>query len=336
MATIRDVARAAGVSTSTVSLTFGEPSRVSDETAQRVWEAASTLGYRPNPLAQSLKRGHSRLIGVTVGDITNPFFGRLFKHVERNAHEAGYHVIVTDTDAQADREEQVLAQLDAQRIAGIILTAHGSGPHYTSHLERLKAPVVTVDHRVPGTKLDYVASDTRLAASIITEHLVRLGHRRIAHIAGTPHLFTAGERIAGFVETMRRNGLDVDHSLIVDGHFDYENAYAQTMRLLTRPDRPTALFAANNMMALGALQAIFELGFDCPRDISLACIDDVPWSSVIRPKITMVEQDIPELARIATDYLVSRMSVSGRDAPPRETILTPRLVMGTSTAPPPA
>jgi LacI family transcriptional regulator len=336
MPTIRDVARLAGVSTSTVSLALGSGNRVSPETAGRVWAAAEQLGYQPNPLAQSLKRGHARMIGVIVGDISNPFFGRLLKGVERRALEAGFHVVVSDSDANATRELAVLQKLAAQRIGGIVLTPHGGGEDYAARLHGLQTPIVTVDHRVPGGRFDYVASDGCLAAAMLTEHLLNLGHRRLAQIAGRPDLWTAVERKRGFRMTLQAAGVEPDESLIVDGNYVDSVAYEQTMRLMTRPDRPTAILAANNMMALGALQAIQELGFSCPRDVSLAAIDDVPWSAVIRPTLTMVVQDVDRLARAATDFLLERMEDRGRqEVAPRDLILIPRLVLGTSTSQPP-
>ena len=335
MATIRDVARLAGVSTSTVSLTFADSSRVSHETAQRVWTAADSLGYRPNPLAQSFKRGRSRMIGILVGDISSPFFGRLLKAVEKRALERGYFMIVSDTEGNPDRELELLDQLTAQRIAGLMISPHGSEPEYGKRLSSFETPIVMVDHRFPGIDLDYVSSDTRLAAAILTDHLVNLGHRRIAQITGPLRLYTASERLAGYLASLRAAGIEPDPSLVVDGQFRDIEACAQTMRLLTRPDRPTAIVAASNMMALGALQAIQGLGLSCPRDVSLVTIDDIPWSSVIQPRLTMVQQDVERIAQISTEYLVERMEAASNEAlPARETILIPRLSIGTSTAPP--
>lgn len=336
MATIRDVAQLAGVSISTVSLTFGDRNRVGDETARRVWEAARQLGYRPNPLAQNLKRGHSRMIALVVGDIGNPFFARLLKTVERRVITAGYYILVSDTEADPQRELEVLDQLVAQRIAGIVLVPHGNGPDYAARIAGYGTPIVTLDQKIADTGLDFVGSDTRLASTMLTEHLVRLGHVRIAHICGPPRLWTARERIEGFRATLRASGIEPDESLIVDGRYLDVAAYEQTMRLMTRPDRPTAIVAANNVMALGALQAIQELGFSCPNDVSLATIDDVPWSAVIRPPLTMVLQDVEQIGLLATEYLLERMASREYAAglPARESILTPRLRIGGSTARP--
>lgn len=335
MATIRDVARLAGVSTSTVSLTFGDSDRVSPDTARRIWSAAKSLGYRPNLLAQSLKRGRSRMIGILVGDISSPFYGRLLKAVEKRALEKGYLMLVSDTDANPERELELLDQLTAQRIAGLMISPHGTTPEYGRRLCELGTPIVMVDHRFPGIELDYVSSDTRLAATMLTDHLINLGHRRIAQVTGPIQLYTAAERLEGYLESLRAAQVPPDESLIVDGRYRDVEAYGQTMRLLTRPDRPTAILAASNMMALGALQAIQELGLNCPRDVSLAMIDDIPWSSVIQPRLTMVTQDIEKIAQISTDYLIDRVEGSApSEISARETILTPRLSIGTSTAPP--
>lgn len=335
MATIKDVAQLAGVSTSTASLALGNSDRVTPETAQRIWKAANALGYRPNLLAQSLKRGRSRMIGVLVGDISSPFFGRLLKAVEKRALERGYLMIVADTDGDPERELELLDQFSAQRIAGFLISPHGSGPDYMRALSGIETPIVMVDHRCRGMALDYVASDSRLAAKMLTDHLLNLGHRRIAQITGPKQLYTAMERIEGYREALTAAGIAADESLIVDGQYRDVEGYAQTMKLMTRPDRPTAIVAANNMMALGALQAIQELGYSCPDDVSLAMMDDIPWSAVIRPRLTKVLQDIETIAQTSVDYLLDRVEAeAAAPIPARETILIPRLSIGTSTARP--
>ncbi|MDA8586965.1 LacI family transcriptional regulator [Rhodobacteraceae bacterium] len=330
MATIRDVARRAGVSSSTVSLTFSDASRVSAETAKKVRSAAVALGYRPNPLAQGLKRGRSRMIGMVVGDLSNPFFGSLLKEVERLAKRSNYNIIVAESEADQAQELAVLSHLADQRIAGCLLFPHGRGAAYVETLNEFDLPIVTLDHKVEGGAFDFVCSDNRIATSMLTEHLLRLGHRRITHLSGPAHFWTGAERIKGFEHTMRSAGFtDFD---IVDGGYMADPAYAETMRLMTRSERPTAIVAANNVMALGCLAAIKDLGVRCPEDVSLAAIDNVPWNSVIDPQLTLVEQDLSRLARIATSYLLERIENPDIDAyPPRETVLTPRLVVGTST-----
>lgn len=335
MATIRDVARLSGVSISTVSLALNETGRVSAGTYQKIWTAAQAVGYAPNPVAQSLKSGRSRLIGMVVGDISNPFFGQMLKGVERVALASNHLVIVSDSGAKASQELAILDQLSSQRVAGIILSPHGSSPEYAARINSLKMPLVLVDHKIDGVACDFVGSDNVLASAMLTEHLIRFGHRRIAHIAGRAGLYTTGKRLQGFVETMRAAGIEVDPTLVVDGDYEGERAYAEVMRLITRADRPTAILAANNVMALGALQAINDLGFKCPQDISLTSIDDVPWGNVIQPRITMAVQQVDELARVAAEWLLERINARSGPVPvPREHILVPRLVVGQSCARP--
>ena len=335
MATIRDVARRAGVSISTVSLALNQSGPVSVETHDKVWNAAREVGYAPNALAQSLKLGRTRLIGMVLGDVANPFFARFLRAVERLAIAENHLVIVSDTEGDIDHERAMLTHLRGQRVAGIILNPLGSGPDYVAFLHDLPMPIVAIDQRVEGLACDFVASDSVLAAAMLTEHLIRLDHRRIALISGIPGLWTSEMRIKGFEDTMRGAGIEVDPALVVCGHYHGRRAYEQTMRLLTQATRPTAIVAANNVMALGALQAINDLGFRCPEDISLTSIDDVPWGDVIRPRITMVVQPITELARIAGEWLLERINArGGAPIPPRDHILVPKLVVGQSCAPP--
>ena len=336
MATIHDVAGLAGVSISTVSLALNRPERVSVETRRKVAEAARQVGFSANPIAQSLKRGTSRLIGLVVADITNPFFGRLLREIESCAAEAGYMVVVNDTHASDDQERAILTLLQGQRAAGVILSPHGAGPDHADLIRTLGMPVVLFDHRLQGLDCDYVGTDNRLAAAMLTEHLIRLGHRRIAFIGGLPGVYTAIGRREGYVSTLEAHGLPVDPGLIVDGNYTGEGSYAATLQLLTRPtDRPTAILAASNLMAIGALQACNELGVSVPGEVSLAGIDDVPWSDVISPRITCAVQQVDEMARAACRMLMERIqSRSAEPLPPRDLVFSPQFQIRASTAAP--
>jgi LacI family transcriptional regulator len=335
MPTIRDVARLAGVSTSTVSLTFSDASRVSKETARTVRQVAEMLGYRPNPVAQSLKRGQSLMFAVVVGDIANPFFTSILKKISAAANKANYQFIISDTNFDVERELTLLSQLDAQKIGGVILTPSRTSDEYSRRLQNLRCPVVLMDQNIPGGQFDFVGTDSRLAASMLTEHLIRLGHTRIAQLSGTAGLWNTIERLEGYRASLTGAGIEIDESLIVDGGYQLELSYQQTMRLLTRPDRPTAILTANNLMGVGAMRAVQELGFRCPEDISLATIDDIPWSTLMRPQLTMIRQDAAAVGGIATRYLFDRMAAgSSASTAPRATVLAPQLSMGNSTAPP--
>ena len=330
MANIRDVARKAGVSIATVSAALNGKGPVSEETRQRVADAAAAVGYSPNAIARSLRLGKSRLIGVVVGDITNPFWAAMVRVVENVAIAADYSIIVCNSDDREERELIILDQLRAQHVAGILITPIGRSPGYVQRLSRHDLPpLVAMDQFVPGLKRDFVGVDNRAAVRLLTELLLRLGHRRIAMISGNAGLWTADERLAGFSETMNAAGIAVDPGLCAHTDYRGDTAYAATVPLLTRRDRPTAIIGANNVIALGALQATIDLGFRCPTDLSIAGIDDVPWAGLVRPRITTVAQPIEEISRVAIEWLIERIA-NPNAGPSRQRTFQPRFIPGES------
>ena len=334
MANIRDVARTAGVAIGTVSATVNESAPVSAETKKRVWAAVEAVGYAPNAIARSLRLGKSRLIGLAIADITNPFCSSLVRTMEQAALAAGYSIIVCNTDDDAKRELAVLAQLLSQHVAGMILMSVGRGADHVRQLEAHNLPpIVTIDHKIEGLARDFIGVDNRAAARMLTQYLLRLGHRRIAMITGMAGLWTAEERLAGFVETMGAAGAPVDPSLVVPGNYRGDAAYEATKPLMMRADRPTAIIGANNFTALGALQAILDLGFRCPDDVSLVGIDDVPWSGLVRPRVVTSAQPIADIAKAAIACLLDRMSGGAEaHAPPRDIVFQPQFLSGDSCA----
>lgn len=333
MSTIRDVARLAGVSISTVSLALNNPDRVRVETKSKITEAARAVGYIANPIAQSLKRGRSRLIGMVVADITNPFFGDLLLEIERCAMAADYLVVVSDTTGREANEKAILSHLSNQLVSGVILQPCGHYLGNASHIAELDMPCVLFDHKLSEIESDFVGTDNVLASAMLTEHMIRLGHTRIGYIGGTKGLFTAEKREEGYCQTMQASGLPIDPAHVLDGRYSGDGGYEATMRLMTLgKNRPTALLCASNVMALGALHACNDLTIACPEDVSIAGIDDVPWSSVIRPRITMAVQPVAEMARVAIRRLMDRIAAPDPAAIPfKDIILAPHLVIGQST-----
>lgn len=331
MATIRDVAKLAEVSVSTVSLAFSNPGRVSARTLERIRTAATEVGYVADPLAQSLARGRSRMIGFVVGNVGNPFFGDIRRELETYALEHQHFVLITDSSGKTDRERDLIEHLIGLKIAGLALAPSSFGPDYVEFIRSIKVPMVCFDQKVAGIERDFVGSDNFLAGAMLTEHLLQLGHRRIAFIAGPQHMHTAAERYRGFVETMASAGVEVNPNYVVDGQFTRSAGYEAAMRLLIQPERPTAILGANNAVALAALQAMQELGFNCPDDISLAMIDNVQWSSVITPRITMVVQDTLQLGNIIARRLLHRITnAEAIHEPPQDFVLAPKFVPGNS------
>ena len=336
MTTIRDVARRAGVAISTVSLALNGKGPISAETVQRIRAIADDMGYVPSAMAQGLKRGlNNRLIGVVLGDVGNQFFGNLLRGIDSVVSEADHMLIVAVSATEGDREVNTLQQLRRNRVGGIIMAPLRNDPAFATYLRQIDVPVVLIDQYVDGVKLDFVTSDNELTTTMLTEYLIRLGHRRICYLGGREHWWTAQLRLAGFRKAMNAAEIEIDPSLEIIANFDGGKAYDHVARLLSLPHRPTAIVAASNLMALGALQAINDLGFRCPDDISLTGVDDVPWASVIQPRITTVVQPVEELATVAANWMIERIHTRGGAAlPPRKHVGMPRLVVGTSCAPP--
>lgn len=336
MATIRDVARHAGVSISTVSLALNGTGPVSEETRARIDAAVAAVRYTPNLMAQNLKRGQSKLVGMVLGDAANPFFGRLFGTIDKHISGHEHMLIVANLASDPDRELRTLTLLKRHRVAGIIMTPLRNDPEFAAYLNEIDVPVVLVDQDVDGTALDFVTSDHRRGTEMLTEYLTRLGHRRIAYVGGQRRMWVAERRLEGFRSAMAQAGLDVEPEFEIVADYSADLAYDNVIRLMSAPQRPTAILAANNYMAIGALQAVTDLGFRCPDDVSVAGIDVVAWSSIVMPRITTVEQPIEELARVASLWMMEHVRgevVTGGER--RCHVAEPKLVIGHSCAPPP-
>jgi len=328
MATIKDVARAAGVSIGSVSATINGTSGVSEKLARRVWDAVAAVGYSPDGIARSLRLGRTSTIALVISDISNPFFASLAKAVETRANAAGYSVILANTDEDPARELELLNLMRVQRVAGILLAPSGFDDGYRTALARFAdLPLVMVDRFLPDMPFDAVIVDNVAAAQSVTDYLLRLGHRRIAIVSGRPHISTAEQRLRGFSETLQTAGIRLDPALAMTADFRIETAYAAVQTLLSRPEPPTAIFAANNLMSLGAIQAVMDMGFRCPEQISVAGIDDFPWSAAIRPRLTTVVQPIEEVGATAVDRLLARLKPGGAAAAPETVTLAPRLLV---------
>lgn len=334
--TIKDVAVAAGVSIATVSAVVNGTARVSPKRSKLVRDAIASLGYAPHGPARSLRLGKTKAIGVIVGDIANPFFTSLIRVIEQRASEVGYFVIVANSDDDVERELNLLKLFREQRVAGVVLAPAGHDEAYVSTLRTMiDVPVVLVDRQLPAAPFDTVVVNNARAAQMVTEYLVRLGHRRIAMVIGKQHLWTTEQRFEGYRAGLREGGIDFDSELECTADSRIDAAYRIVQQLLAKPNPPSAIFAANNLMMLGAIEAVIDMGFRCPDDISIAGIDDLPWSSAIRPKLTTVAQPIDLLGGRALDMLLERIRIEGDGGAridPRVTMLEPEFLIRDSCA----
>jgi LacI family transcriptional regulator len=332
MATMKDVARLAGVSIATVSATVNGSAFVSAELRERVTAAIHELGYAPDGVARSLKKGRTQLIGLIVADITNPFFTELVHVIEASMQDAGYSVLLCDTDEDFEKERNYLRILQTHRVDGVILAPTGAADAYQS-LKALgeKLPLVLVDRALPDLGLDAATVDSFAGAYEATSHLLDLGHRKVATIAGPHHLAPARDRLNGFRAALEARGIEVRADFIRSGSFREEEAMAAAQDLLSGVDRPSAVFVANNHMMIGVMRAIASLQLNCPREVSVVGIDDFPWANAFTPRLTVVRQPVEEIGRAVVRLLLARMAGEARQ--PAHEILRPSLVIRDSCAP---
>jgi LacI family transcriptional regulator len=333
MATIKDVARLAGVSTATVSATVNKSAFVSPELKARVEEAVQKLGYAPSTIARSLKMGSTRLLGLIIPDITNPFFTELVHTVEAKAQLYGYTVLLCNSDEDVAKEIGMLRTMQMQRVDGLILAPSGASVAYRqAGLKSYPVPIVLIDRVLPPFDSDAVLIDNHAAAFKATCHLLEHGHRRIATIAGADHLSTGADRIAGFRGALALYDVASDPEMIRIAAYRQDEAYAACRDLMANAVPPTALFVANNLMLIGAMRALADLGIKSPADISLIAVDDMPWMTAFSPKITVIRQPIQAMGQAVVDVLMRRISPQGRDADPQHLVLDPELIVRDSCA----
>jgi LacI family transcriptional regulator len=334
MATIRDVARLANVSVATVSNALNSADRVSPELLARVRAAVEKLSYAPHAGARSMRKRSSGLLGLIVGDITNPFFSDLFEAVEDAAAARGYLVLLCNSSERSEREEAHLKMLRSQRIDGLILAPTGAASmNRASLLAQLEVPVVLVDRAMDGLGYDSVVLDNRKAGFEATSHLIGCGHRRIGLINGPEILRTAADRMQGYREALLAAGLRFDPALVREAGFQEQPAHEAALDLMALSERPTALFATNNLMTVGCVKAVADRGLSCPKDVSLVGIDDLPWADAVSPRLTAIAQPVRAMGETALTLLAERIAGTRLGAG-TTTVMAPRLIIRRSCGTP--
>jgi LacI family transcriptional regulator len=331
MATMKDVARAAGVSIYTVSATLSGAAYVSPELRARVNEAIEKLDYQRNSMASGLKRGTSSLVGLIVSDVTNPFFTELVECIQNKARLAGYSVLLGISGHEVERETELLGLMRSHQAAGTILCPAGNESDYQGRqLATRRMKIVAIDNVPAGMGIDTVALDNRRAAALAVGHLLALGHRKIATVAGLAHQYVSQQRLYGYRETLVAHGIEVTTDFTRHGNFRVEDAHRACKGLLDLREPPTALFVANNLMLIGVMRALAETGIKVPRDMSVASIDDFPWAAAFQPALTVVRQPIADMASTAFRLLIKRLEGDEREPVHRQ--FTPELVVRDSSA----
>jgi LacI family transcriptional regulator len=324
-ATIHDVAARARVSPATVSRVLNDHQDVGSDFRERVLAAISELGYRPNGSARSLRTRATAVLGIIISDITNPFFTAMVRGIEDTAQAGGYSVILANTDEDLAKEQRYLEVAAAEQVAGVILAPASSKQTSTGVLAERQIPVVLVDRRLRNAQLDSVTVNNYKAAREATRHLIEQGCRRVGIIAGLARTTTGSRRLAGYKAAFGDCGRAVDPSLIMHADFRVGGGYEATKSMLSRSKRPDGLFISNNMMTVGALEALSEAGIDVPGEIALVGFDETVWATALRPPLTVVAQPVYEIGNAAARLLLER--IAGAPVSPRNIGLEARLIV---------
>jgi LacI family transcriptional regulator len=334
---MRDVARAAGVHPGTVSRVLNPVTRplVNPRTADRVEEAARDLGYSLNPIARSLKTRRSFSIGVVIPDLTNPLFPPMIRGMEEVLDPAGYTTLVASTDGDPDRERQRVQTLIGRHVDGFVIATAQRRDRLVADMLAGGMAVVLVNRTIEGGGVQAVIPDDRKGSALAVEHLASLGHLRIAHLAGPRSVSTGYLRWRGFVEAMEERGLEVDPKLLVvaDGYNEAAGARA-ARELLDATPLPTAIVAANDLLALGCYTALADAGLRCPRDVSVVGFNDMPFTDRVSPPLTTVHIPQARIGARAAELLLER--IQDPAAPPQTLLFEPTLQSRSSTARVPA
>lgn len=328
VATIKDVAARANVSTATVSRVLSGLEGVKPDLQDRVHQAVRELGYYPNRVARNLRVRTTRLIGLVISDIQNPFFTSVVRGIEDVLQRADYTLLLGNTDEKLEREQLYLTTLRAEGVAGIILAPTGKRVDNYSMLLPTQLPVVTIDRAPSGLSADSVIVNNSAGSRAAVLHMIEHGHRRIGCISGPPNLSTAEERRNGYEQALCEHGIPLDDVLIQYADFRQSGGYAAMQALLALDERPSAVFVANNLMTLGALQALHERDLQIPSDVAIVGFDDMSWATSLQPPLTAVAQPTYQLGTTAAHLLLARLNEPQR--PVQHVVLETELMIRAS------
>ena len=323
---IQEVAQHAGVSPATVSRVLNGSSPVRDELRRRVEQSIAALGYRPNQHARRLRGKRSTMLGLIFTDALNPFFNIIAAAIEDVARQNGYAIVVGTTRYERGSFRHYLDTFVDYGVDGLVVVPSDASGEHRAMLERLPVPYVVLDQRIPSLAVDQVASDNVAGARQLTEHLLDLGHRRIAFIGGDPKAPTGQERVRGYRLAHEARGLAVDESLVLMRDFWEESAFADTIALLGRT-RPDALFGANLNTLVGTVRAVRAAGLAIPGEIAVVGFDDIPFMPAIIPFLTVVAQQSRMLGVIAAQLLLDKVGGKRGRSEHQTVLLQPELIV---------
>ena len=333
MITIKDVAERARVSFTTVSHVVNGTRTVSDESRKRVLEAIKDLKYVPSAAARSLKINRTFTIGLITSNNTNPFFAEVVRGVEDTCYENGFNVILCNSDDSPSKQRRYVRVLSEKQVDGLIVMSSGGGAELAQVLQSVAMPCVEVDRDIEDLDFDMVKVDHEFGADLAIQHLLALGHRRIACIAGPLSLSPVVQRVHGYRSALQAAGLEAPDVLMRESDFTSAGGYRAMMGLLSVPERPTAVFAGNDLIAIGAICAAAEAGLRIPADLSIIGFDDIALAAYTNPPLTTVAQPMNETGRLAARMLIDRIERPSR--PAQRELVKPSFRVRQSTVAPP-
>jgi len=332
MVTIKDIAKAAGVSPSTVSRALNDSPLIRESTKERIKRLAAELGYERNELARSLVKGRTRALGLLVPDITNPFFAEITKGVEDAARSRGYGVILCNTGDDPQRELDYGLLLRRKRVDGQIITSVALEDPFLPQLARTKTPFVLVSRISATVDAPYVIVDDEKGAELAAEHLLRLGHRKIACISGPEDVVPGKVRAEAFVRYLSSHGIKIPRTWVRHTEFTWDGGEQVAAEILRKKQRPTAIFAANDLIALGVLVAAHKGGIPVPDELSVIGFDDIAYASLPLIELTTVAQPAYEMGYMAAEWLMDVLE--GKRRRKLQKRVRPKLIVRKTTAPP--
>mgnify|MGYP000924412718 CR=1 FL=1 len=329
--TIKDVARIANVSITTVSHTINGTRKVSEELRTRVYEAMDVLGYQQNSLARGLRLGETRTIGIIIPDNSNPFFADIARYIENAGFENGYSAILCNSDDLPEKELTYIQVLIEKQVDGIIFITAGKNSRSIERLQKSRIPVVIVDRHFEAASMDEVYVDNYRGAFEATKHLIALGHRRIGLVSGPSVTDTSSSRFAGYRDALSQFGIPFDETMIYAGNFRPESGRQGVRQLMKSSNLPTAIFCLNDMMAVAAINELQKMDLQVPQDVSVIGYDDVGILSELAENLTTVHQPIDQMATIASRMVIERIQNKETTFEKKVEILQPSLIIRSST-----
>ena len=325
---MRDIANRLGVSTSTVSRVLNDHSAISVETREKIWKAVGEARYIRNAVARGLALKSSHLVGLIVSSISNPFFSEIARGAHDVAQQKSYVIALCNTERKVEKEELFSQTLLEAQVAGMIFAGGSMGEEHLKRLRELHVPFVMAGRRSTGLKVAGVGVDNVAVGYQATQHLIGLGHKKIMFVSGPSDSATSRDRERGYLDAMRANGFS---PLVAEGDFKMESGFSLASRLMESKNRPTAIFAANDMMAIGIILGLTNFGLKIPGDLAVVGCDDIPMASLIKPALTTIRVPMYEIGARAMELLLALLNGEQR-IPSQSVLLGCELVVRESAA----